>query len=457
MTFPSQIFRAYDIRGVVESELTPKLVEKIGRAFAEETLEHGINQLVVGRDGRLSGEKLVNALTRGILRSGCDVIDIGMVPTPTLYFAALRKIGCSGVQVTGSHNPKEYNGLKMMISGMTLSGEEIQSIKNRVIADDFVDGNGRLHHENILSVYKQAIEDDIHLARPLKVVVDCGNGVAGVIAPQVLRSIGCEVIELFCEVDGNFPNHHPDPSRPENLQALCQAVEQHSAAFGMAFDGDGDRLGVVSGIGEIIWPDRQMVLFADSILKKHPGAEIIFDVKCTQILQRAIEANGGIATICKTGHSFIKKKLRESGAIFAGEMSGHLFFSDRWGGFDDGIYASARLCELLAASEYPPGEVFANLPNTVNTPELLMPMEEGENQVLVNELLVNARFDDARIQTIDGIRVDFEDGFGLIRASNTTPAITMRFEASTQQQLEAIQDRFRRLFRDTRPDLCPPF
>lgn len=480
MTFPHHLFRAYDIRGVVGDEqattLTSQLVERVGGVLAEAALARGVGELVIGRDGRTSGAELAGALARGVLGRGCDVVEIGMVPTPVLYFAAAERGTGSGVQVTGSHNPPEYNGLKMMIAGTTLAGDEIQGVKQRVIAGE--GGNlapsgpregasstpGTRVQQDMLAPYQQRIVDDIQLARPLKVVIDCGNGVAGVVAPAVFRAIGCEVVELFCEVDGAFPNHHPDPSRPENLQDLSALVQQSGADFGMAFDGDGDRLGVVSSDGSIIWPDRQMLLFAEQILAVQPGAEIIFDVKCSRILPQGIAARGGVASMCKTGHSFVKERLKRSGAAFAGEMSGHLFFNDRWGGFDDGIYAGARLCELLAADHRAPGAVFAALPDTLNTPELRLDMQEGEPQVLVDELLTSLAaqdlsklFADATFTTIDGIRVDFPDGFGLIRASNTAPAVTMRFEASTQHQLEAIQSRFRQLLHFSRPGLRLPF
>ena len=469
MTFPHHLFKAYDIRGVVETDLTADLVERIGRALGAEARRRGAGEFVIGRDGRVTGAALADALARGILASGCDVIDIGLAPTPVLYFATTDDFsgGGTGVQVTASHNPAPDNGLKMMIAGNTLFGEAIQAVKRRVIECDFSGGDGgggdggvgKLRRREALAAYRQKIADDIRLARPLKVVVDCGNGVAGVVAPQVFRAIGCEVVELFCEVDGAFPNHHPDPGDPKNLQDLIVAVQQHDADFGMAFDGDGDRLGVVSSDGGIIWPDRLMLLFTERILAEQPGAEIIYDVKCSQILPRAIGAGGGVATMCKTGHSFIKDKLKQTGAALAGEMSGHIFFNDRWGGFDDAIYAGARLCELLADDHRAPSEVFAALPDTVNTPELRLDMAEGEHHALVAELASasEARFSDAVISDIDGIRVDFDYGFGLIRASNTTPAIIMRFEAGTQAQLETIQERFRELLQSTGRDLRLPF
>ncbi len=479
MSFPHQIFKAYDIRGIVDIELSEHLAMKIGRALGSEARLNqaaGGGEFFVGRDGRVSGARISAAVIRGIRASGCDVVDIGMVPTPLLYFAAART-GGTGVEVTASHNPSNDNGMKMMIGGDTLFGDAIQSIKQRVLDDNFSIGDGALREQDVLAAYQSAIVADIHLAKKMKVVLDCGNGVGGVIAPQVLRAIGCEVIELFCTVDGTFPNHHPDPSDPKNLADLIAAVQQHKADFGIALDGDGDRLGVVSDDGAIIWSDRLMLLFVENILRKHQKisgektsgektdtAEIIFDVKCSRLLPRAIKAHGGNAIMCKTGHSFIKKKIKESGALFAGEMSGHLFFNDRWGGFDDGIYAAARLCELLGTDNRAPGEVFATLPNTINTPELRLEMPThlaSESHAFVDELVAAARtesgFEDAVISNLDGLRVDFEYGFGLIRASNTTPTIIMRFESDTEAQMKKIQSHFRKLLHATRQDLELPF
>ena len=457
MTFPHEIFKAYDIRGVVDESLTEDIVESVGRALGSETIENGIDTTVIGWDGRLTGPGLAQALARGFMSTGCNVIEIGQVPTPTLYFATVELATGTGVQVTGSHNPPEYNGLKMMIGGKTLSGDAIQSIKQRVLDENFIRGEGKLTRRTLLDQYCQAILDDVQLQKPLKVVVDCGNGVAGAVAPTVFRELGCEVVELFCEVDGNFPNHHPDPSQLENLQDLIQSVAEHNADFGMAFDGDGDRLGIVSATGDVIWPDRQMVLFSHSILEDSPGVEIIFDVKCTQILAQAIRKSGGKPTMWKTGHSFIKSKLKESGAALAGEMSGHIFFNDRWGGFDDGIYAGARLCELITRSEKPASQLFADIPDTVNTPELRLDMTEGEHYKLVEELVDAAKFNDASVSTIDGVRVDFDGGFGLVRASNTTPALIMRFEARNESQLFEIQERFRQFILAVKPELELPF
>ena len=457
MDFPHEIFKAYDIRGIVDRTLTNALVEQIGRALGTEAIDQGMDAVVVGRDGRLSGPDLSDSLSRGFLATGCNVIDIGQVPTPALYFATKEFGTGTGVQVTGSHNPPDYNGLKMMINGTTLSGELIQNIKHRVLEKNFVEGEGVFERREILDVYCDRIVSDVKLKRPLKVVVDCGNGVGGCVAPELFRKIGCEVTELFCEVDGTFPNHHPDPSQLENLQDLIATVKNTSSDFGMAFDGDADRLGVVSSDGTVIWADRQMLLFSRSILEQHPGAEIIFDVKCSQTLPADIVAHGGRATMWKTGHSFIKSKLKETGAALAGEMSGHIFFNDRWGGFDDGLYAGARLCELLSTSDQRPEKVFASLPDTVNTPELRLEMDEGEHFKLMQELNQNANFDTGKVSKIDGLRVDFDDGFGLIRPSNTTPTLIMRFEARTQEGLQKIQDQFRDLLLKTRGSLSLPF
>ncbi len=455
-----EIFKAYDIRGVVDAvdaPLTADVVEWIGKAIGSQMLDQGVDTSVTGRDGRLTGPELAQALNRGILSTGCNVIDIGQVPTPVLYFAAAKYTGGTGVQVTGSHNPPEYNGLKMMIDGVTLATEAIQHIRQRIENRDFRVGQGALTHQDVLPQYRDAIIRDVSPMRPLKLVLDCGNGVAGDSAPEIFRSLGMDVMELFCEVDGTFPNHHPDPGQPENLRDLVSAVKEYGADLGIAFDGDGDRLGVVSASGEIIWPDRLLVLFARQLLQLHRGAEIIFDVKCSRILPEVIKRHGGKATMWKSGHSLIKARLRQSGAILAGEMSGHIFFNDRWGGFDDGIYAGTRLCELLSRNDSHPEEVFRSIPDTINTPELRLEMSEGEPHRLVEELIRAAQFDDATINTIDGLRVDFKDGFGLLRASNTTPAITLRFEADNPERLAVIQQKFRELFDSVSPGTGLPF
>ncbi len=459
MNLAKEIFKAYDIRGVVDEGLNVETVRLIGQALGSMAQEAGVSSMVVGRDGRLSGPKLSEALAQGMLDSGIDVIDIGMVPTPVLYFATYELGTGSGVEVTGSHNPPEYNGLKMMIDGTTLSGETIQIIMQRILDGDLKKAakRGSLSTEPMLERYAQRILSDLKLERPMKVVIDCGNGVAGAIAPQVYRGLGCEVTELFCEVDGNFPNHHPDPSQSENLVDLIKAVQDTGAEFGMAFDGDGDRLGVVTPDGSVIWPDRQMILFARDVLSRNPGAQIIYDVKCSRTLPVAISEAGGEPLMWKTGHSFIKAKLKETGAALAGEMSGHLFFKERWYGFDDGIYAGARLCELLSKLEQSPQDVFTALPDTINTPELRINFAEGEHYAFIEALQAKAKFSDGQVYTIDGVRVDFDSGFGLVRASNTTPMVIMRFEADSQTQLEYIQEKFREQINKIAPALVLPF
>jgi len=452
-----EIFKAYDIRGIVDQSLTPEIVRQIGQAIGSEALEAGDSAVIVGRDGRLSGPDMVTALTEGITAAGCNAIDIGMVPTPLTYFATHHLGIGAAVSVTGSHNPPDYNGLKIMVGTHTLAGERIQGLKHRIEAQTVAHGAGQQSQEDVVPAYLRRVTEDIQLDRPLRVVCDCGNGVAGMLAPRLLREIGCEVIELFSEVDGHFPNHHPDPSVPENLEDLIAAVREHQADLGLAFDGDGDRLGVVTNTGKVVWPDRQMILFARDILSRHPGAEIIYDVKCTRLLPDAIAAAGGKPTMWKTGHSFIKAKLRESDAALGGEMSGHLFFKERWYGFDDALYAAARLCEVLARTDDSADTVFSAIPDTVNTPELKLEMDEGEHYELIAELVAAADFPDGTICDIDGIRVDFDDGFGLARASNTTPTVVMRFEGANESALKRIQDAFRRQLIALRPRLALPF
>jgi phosphomannomutase/phosphoglucomutase len=456
---PGEIFKAYDIRGIVGRTLNEALVRDLGQAIGSEARQQGQGAMIIGRDGRLSGPSLSAAVAEGILASGCNVIDIGQVPTPLVYFAANTLDTQSGISLTGSHNPPDYNGLKIMIAGNTLAGDTIQDLRRRVVEDDLMTGSGSLTKIDIIDDYIDYIKTDVQLARPLKIVIDAGNGVAGAVAPQLFKALGCDVTCMYCEVDGTFPNHHPDPSQPETLEDLIKTVADTGADFGMAFDGDGDRLGVVAPSGEIIWPDRQMLLFSKDILKRNPGAEIIFDVKCSRILPATIEAAGGKATMWKTGHSLIKAKLRETGAAIAGEMSGHIFFKERWFGFDDGLYAGARLCELMAASEQSCDAIFSGLPNTVNTPELRLEMPEGEHHKLVAELLAadHSVFDDGKVSTIDGLRVDFNDGFALARASNTTPMIIMRFEADDEPSLDRIQNQFRAFIMSVRPGIALPF
>jgi phosphomannomutase/phosphoglucomutase len=452
------IFRAYDIRGVVGTDLTPDGVRLIGRALGSEALAVGQTKVCVARDGRLSSPSLSAALAEGLMQSGCDVIDLGLAPTPVLYFATYTLDTRSGVMVTGSHNPANYNGLKMVVNGATLAEEAIQRLRRRIETNDFAAGQGKLETFDIVPAYIEKIVSTTKLARPLKVVVDCGNGVAGGIVPTLLEQLGCQVIPLYCEVDGTFPNHHPDPSKPENLKVLIDTVLTEKADLGCAFDGDADRLGLVDSAGNIIWPDRQMMVFAESLLKREPAATIIFDVKCTRHLGAHIERCGGQPLMWKTGHSLVKAKIKETGALLAGEMSGHIFFKERWYGFDDGIYACARMVEILSEDPRSSAEIFAELPDSVNTPELnVFFKQEGENFAFIERLRQFAEFPDAGITTIDGLRVDFPDGFGLVRASNTTPALVIRFEADTAESLSRIQGRFRELMQKVRPDLELPF
>ena len=454
---PAEIFKAYDIRGIVGKTLTPAITEQIGRAIGSEALARGTQRVAVARDGRLSGPDLVQALAHGLVATGCDVVDIGRVPTPVLYFATHHLGTHSGVMVTGSHNPPEYNGLKIVLGGEALSGAAIQDLRRRLAENDLSSGHGTLRQSDVREAYLQRITSDIRLERRLRIIIDCGNGVAGELAPELARRLGCEVRELYCDVDGRFPNHHPDPSQPQNLVDLISAVTSGAVDVGLAFDGDGDRLGVVSPDGSIIWPDRQMILFARDVLSRNPGAEIIYDVKSSRTLEAAISEAGGRPLLWKTGHSLIKAKLRETGALLAGEMSGHIFFKERWYGFDDGLYAAARLLELLSRDPRPPAEIFGSLPNTFNTPELHIKLGEGEHYVVVRELMERARFPGARVTTLDGLRVDYRDGFGLVRASNTTPVLVLRFEADSVAALNRIQDDFRALINQVRPGLSLPF
>jgi len=454
---PSAIFKAYDIRGIVGTTLTTAGTEAIGHAIGSEAIDRGVSSVVIGRDGRLSGPDLSAALARGLQASGVNVIDVGMVATPMLYFAAHALESFSGVMVTGSHNPPAYNGLKMMLAGDTLSGDVIQALRTRLVQQQLHHGAGQYSEHDIRPAYLERIVQSIHLARPMHIAVDSGNGIAGATAPELYRQLGCTVDELFCEVDGTFPNHHPDPSQPDNLRDLIHQLTLGKAELGLAFDGDGDRLGVVTPSGRIIYPDRQLMLFAEEVLSRHPGAEIIFDVKCTRHLFSWIRNRGGIPLMWKTGHSFIKQKLKQTGAPLAGEMSGHIFFKDRWYGFDDGIYAGARLLEILSRSANP-GAILEALPEAVSTPELQWELSEGENYSLMNTLQSNAKFPTAQeIITIDGLRVEYADGFGLARPSNTTPIIVLRFEADNQAALERIQADFRVALIALKPGATLPF
>lgn len=456
-SIPPEIFKAYDIRGIVGKTLTPTVAEAIGQAIGSEARARSQPAVVIGRDGRHSGPDLTHALARGLQAAGIDVIDVGRVATPMLYFAAHQLKTYSGAMVTGSHNPPEYNGIKILVGGETYFGELIQNLRTRIVEGRLEHGSGSYREHDIRDAYLDRIVGDVKLARPLRVVVDCGNGVAGATAPELYRRLGCEVTELYCEVDGDFPNHHPDPSHPENLADLIAALKAGKGDIGFAFDGDGDRLGVVTPSGKIIYPDRQLMLFAADVLARNPGAEIIFDVKSTRHLFSWVRERGGRPTLWKTGHSFIKKKLKETGAPLAGEMSGHVFFKERWYGFDDALYAGARLLEILAR-EADIEAAFARIPDAVSTPELHLKLAEGENYALMDELKEKARFQGAsEIIKIDGLRVEYPDGFGLARPSNTTPVVVLRFEADDEQALERIEADFRQQILAVKPDAALPF
>jgi phosphomannomutase/phosphoglucomutase len=459
VTVSEVIFRKYDIRGVVKDNLTPQVVEKIGQAIGAAAEEARQKTIVVGRDGRLSSPELAGSLIKGLQAAGRDVIDIGVVPTPVLYFATHHLKARSGVMVTGSHNGPEYNGLKIVLGGNTLSEDGITGLYQRITKGQLHTGTGSLNTAEILTDYIRRITDDVPVAlgNSYKLVVDCGNGVAGVAAPQLYRALGHDVIELYCELDGRFPNHHPDPSQPKNLQALIDRVKQENADLGFAFDGDGDRLGVVDGNGNIIWPDRQMIVFARDVLSRNQGAPIIFDVKCSSHLKKTIEASGGKALMWKTGHSLIKGKMKETEAPLAGEMSGHIFFKERWYGFDDALYAGARLLEILVKSKAKPAEVFAKIPDSVSTPELKVDLPEKLHQPFMKKLESKLSFDGAEVITVDGFRVEFKDGWGLIRPSNTTPCLVARFEADNPSALARIQGAFKELLLSIKPDLQIPF
>jgi phosphomannomutase len=452
MQLSPSIFKAYDIRGIVPATVTEEVAQALGLAFGTVAQKEGEKVVAVGRDGRLSGPALSAALVRGLIASGVDVIDIGLVTTPMLYFAA-STLCTSGIQVTGSHNPKDYNGFKMVLAGRAIHGEEIQGLRRLIEQGGAPAGQpGHIRNINVLAPYRDRIVQDVRLARPIKIVVDCGNGVAGASAPGIFRALGCEVVELYSEVDGNFPNHHPDPSKPENLLELIAAIGQHGAELGLAFDGDGDRLGIITRGGNNIYPDRQMMLFARDVLTRVPGGTIVFDVKCTQRLAPAIREAGGVPLMYKTGHSLIKAKMREVGSPLGGEMSGHIFFKERWFGFDDGTYAGARLLEIVSRHA-DPSAVLDGLPTSFSTPELNVKCEEGEPHALVAQLMAAARFEPpAQVSTVDGVRVDWPDGFGLIRASNTTPVLVLRFEGHTEEALHRIERDMLALLRRIKPD-----
>ena len=452
-----EIFRAYDIRGVIDKTLDSGVARSIGQAIGSLALEKEAGPVVVARDGRLSGPYLMEGMIEGILSTGCDVLDIGAVPTGVLYYAAHEMAAGSGVMITGSHNPPDYNGFKIMIAGDTLHGAAITGIYERIKSGDLASGEGEVSKRDVVPDYIERISSDIQVEKPLRVVIDCGNGIGGVCAAETLRAIGVEVLPMFDEVDGTFPNHHPDPSEPENLRDLIESVRLMDADLGLAFDGDADRIGVVTLSGSIIYPDRVMMLLAIDVLDRVPGATILYDVKCTGHLPKVIREAGGNPVMYKTGHSLMKAKMKEIGAPFAGEMSGHFFFAERWYGVDDGIYAAARLLEILGGTETPPEAILNALPTSYSTPELKVQMEEGENHAFIEAFKASARFEGAEIHTIDGLRADFEDGWGLVRASNTTPILVVRFDAETEAALERIKSEFRTQMLKVRDDLDLPF
>lgn len=447
----TEIFRAYDIRGVVGETLTAATVHKVGRAFAAEALGAGNHSTVVGGDGRTTTADLRDTLHKGLREGGLDVIDIGVVPTPLMYYAThVLATGC-GVMITGSHNPPEYNGLKMMIGGAPLTEDGIQQLRQRIEQNDLPSGTGTLRNAEVLTRYIEKVVADVKVQRPLKVVVDCGNGVAGLVAPRLLEAMGCDVVALYAEVDGSFPNHHPDPAEAKNLTDLIATVKREGADLGLAFDGDGDRLGVVTNEGAIIWPDRTMMLFAKDILQRNPGAAIVFDVKCSRHLPMLVREYGGEPIMWRTGHSHIKAKIRSTSALFGGEFSGHLCFAERWYGFDDATYSAARLVEILAADARSPHDVFAEFPAAIATPEIKLTSTDSAKFQAMDALSGNVHFNGGTVNTIDGIRVDYADGWGLVRPSNTSPVLTLRFEADSEAALARIQDSFDAALRGVDP------
>ena len=439
----TEIFRAYDIRGIVDEQLSDAMLYHIGLAVGTQVKRNGEGSIAVGADGRLSSPRLSQALMAGLADTGCRVLNLGAVPTPVLYFGVKTLGTASGIMLTGSHNPSNYNGCKIVIGGHTLANDSIIALYDLIKLQDYELGIGAIEEHIIDQVYQDRIDNDVKLARPLKVVLDAGNGIAGDIAPKLFKQLGCDVIPLFCEVDGNFPNHHPDPGKPANLVDLQAAVAKHKADIGLAFDGDGDRVGVITETGQMIYPDKLLMLFAEDVISRNPQAEIIYDVKCTRLLEPFIQSKGGVPTMWKTGHSLIKSKMIETGALLAGEMSGHIFFKERWYGFDDGIYSAVRLCEILASTSESASAMFKRFPEDVSTPEINIQVTEDEKFDLVTQLQ-SAHFPTGKVSTIDGIRVDYVDGWGLVRASNTTPVLVLRFEGQNQAVLQRIKEEFQR-------------
>lgn len=456
---PASIFRAYDIRGIVDETLTEDGVRAIGQSIGSEAAARGESTVVVARDGRLSGPRLSKALIAGLRDAGRDVIDIGMVPTPVLYYATHILEGTrSGVMLTGSHNPANYNGLKIVLAGETLSGDAITDLYRRLTENDLSQGEGSLREEDVRERYLDQITGDVVVKRPLKAVVDCGNGVAGEMGPELIRRLGVDTIALFDEIDGNFPNHHPDPGKPENLRDLIAKVKETGADIGLAFDGDGDRLGVVTPKGEILYPDRLMMALSEDLIERVPGARIIFDVKCTGNLATVIEKAGGTPEMWRTGHSLIKARMKETGAALAGEMSGHIFFKERWFGFDDGLYGAARLLEILAKQDVDADTFFDRYPQDLGTPEINVEVTDETKFAIVERLAREGDFGTDGVKTtLDGIRVDYADGWGLCRASNTTPVLVLRFEGKSEEALERIKDSFRVALKQAEPSIVAPF
>ena len=434
------IFRANDIRGVAYEDLTEEVVHLLGRSLGSETLSRGIDELIIGRDGRVSSPEIMNWLSSGILSTGCNVIDIGIVTSPMFYHSTFELRASSGVIITGSHNPAEYNGFKIVFKNQSTSSDEILLLKRRILNGEFFSGEGKVDKAEIKESYINRIVESIKLSKSLDISIDCGNGAAGVVAKEVYERLGCNVIELYGDPDGLFPNHHPDPSKEENMLDLIDSVSKNNSAVGLAFDGDADRLGVVSPKGEMIYPDRQMILFSRQVLDSNPGGAVVFDVKCSKLLPDEISLLGGNPLICKTGHTFIKQKIRETSALLGGEMSGHIFFNDRWPGFDDGIYAGARMLEIIAKSE--DKNVFESVPNMMSTPEINIAAADDRKFEIVDRFIKDSKFENANTIDIDGIRVEFDKGWGLLRASNTSPFLVLRFEAETEEDLEEIKEMF---------------
>lgn len=454
---PSEIFRAYDIRGIVDQNLSSQTANIIGMAIGSEAQSQGQNSIIVARDGRLSSPELTKALTQGLLTSGINVIDIGLVPTPVLYFATHTLGTQSGVMVTGSHNPSNYNGFKIVINNQALANEQITALKSRIDNGQLSQGQGAYEQMDMSTDYLDRITNDVVLAKPVKVVIDCGNGATGDLAPSLLDTLGCTVLTLNREIDGNFPNHHPDPSNPANLQQLIDTVQKEGAELGIAFDGDGDRIGIVTPDGKIIWPDRLLMLYAKDLLSRNPGADILYDVKCTRDIAELVSNMGGRAIMCETGHSLVKAKMRETGAVVGGEFSGHIFFNDRWYGFDDALYSAARLLEILSMEPIDAIEVFAEFPEKSHTPEIQIPVSESEKFDIVRRMQESASFPNGNVVTLDGLRVDFSDSWGLLRASNTTPNLVARFEADTDESLANIQALFKEQLLQIQPGIALPF